>query len=149
MSWCFDGASFALGADGTLLHQLPEWREAVARTRWTRAADGWRGEPGERHELDPFPADIYHAMVVGLRDYVNGNGFPGVVLGLSGGIDSALSAAVAVDALGPERVWCVMMPSRYTSQASLGRRGRLREPAGVADWTPCRSSRPSPPWNRC
>ena len=115
----FDGASFALGADGGLLHQLPEWREAVVATRWTRRADGWVGEAGERHELDPFPADIYHAMIVGLRDYVNHNGFPGVVLGLSGGIDSALSAAVAVDALGPERVWCVMMPSRYTSQSSL------------------------------
>ena len=115
----FDGASFALGADGGLLHQLPEWREAVVATRWRSGRDGWVGEVGERHELDPFPADIYHAMVVGLRDYVNANGFPGVVLGLSGGIDSALSAAVAVDALGAERVWCVMMPSRYTSPASL------------------------------
>ena len=115
----FDGASFALGADGGLLHQLPEWREAVVATRWTRGSGGWVGEAGERHELDPFPADIYHAMIVGLRDYVNHNGFPGVVLGLSGGIDSALSAAVAVDALGAERVWCVMMPSRYTSRTSL------------------------------
>ena len=128
----FDGASFALGADGGLLHQLPEWREAVVATRWTRGAGGWVGEVGERHELDPFPADIYHAMVVGLRDYVNGNGFPGVVLGLSGGIDSALSAAVAVDALGPERVWCVMMPSRYTSQASLD------DAAGCANLLGCR-----------
>lgn len=65
------------------------------------------------------PADIYCAMVVGLRDYVERNRFPGVVLGLSGGIDSALSAAVAVDALGPDRVWCVMMPSRFTSEESL------------------------------
>ena len=128
----FDGASFALGADGGLLHQLPEWREAVVATRWTRGAGGWVSEVGERHELDPFPADIYHAMVVGLRDYVNGNGFPGVVLGLSGGIDSALSAAVAVDALGPERVWCVMMPSRYTSQASLD------DAAGCANLLGCR-----------
>jgi NAD+ synthase len=69
--------------------------------------------------LDDDPADIYHAMLVALRDYVNRNGFPGVVLGLSGGIDSALSAAVAVDALGADRVWCVMMPSPYTSQDSL------------------------------
>ena len=115
----FDGASFVLGGDGTLLHQLPDWDEATVLTRWDRGERGWRGEPGERHALDPFPADIYHAMIVGLRDYVNANGFPGVVLGLSGGIDSALSAAVAVDALGAERVWCVMMPSRYTSPASL------------------------------
>ncbi len=128
----FDGASFALGADGELLHQLPEWREAVVGTRWTRGSDGWVGEPGERRELDPFPADIYHAMVVGLRDYVNRNGFPGVVLGLSGGIDSALSAAVAVDALGAERVWCVMLPSRYTSQSSLD------DAAGCANLLGCR-----------
>jgi NAD+ synthase len=67
----------------------------------------------------PHPEDIYHAMQIGLADYVNRNRFPGVVLGLSGGIDSALSAAVAVDALGADRVWCVMMPSRFTSQDSL------------------------------
>ncbi len=116
----FDGASFVLGGDGALLHQLPDWEEAVVATRWRRDGARWLGEPGALHPLDPFPADIYHAMVVGLRDYVNANGFPGVVLGLSGGIDSALSAAVAVDALGAERVWCVMMPSRYTSAASVG-----------------------------
>src|SRR3546814_9564412 len=62
---------------------------------------------------------IYRALMLGLRDYVNKNRFPGVILGLSGGIDSALTAAVAVDALGPERVHCVMMPSPYTSQTSL------------------------------
>jgi NAD+ synthase len=75
--------------------------------------------PGEVHALDEAPADIYNAMLVGLRDYVNRNRFPGVVLGLSGGIDSALSAAVAVDALGADRVWCVMLPSRFTSAESL------------------------------
>src|SRR5690606_22608240 len=63
--------------------------------------------------------DVYRAMVLGLRDYVTRNRFPGVVIGMSGGIDSALSAAVAVDALGADKVWCVMMPSRYTSQESL------------------------------
>ena len=115
----FDGASFVLGRDGELLHQLPDWEEAVVATSWRREGDGWRGERGGIHALDPFPADLYHAMVVALRDYVNANLFPGVVLGLSGGIDSALSAAVAVDALGAGRVWCVMMPSRYTSAASL------------------------------
>ena len=128
----FDGASFVLGGDGALLHQLPDWEEATVATRWRRGADGWAGEGGERHALDPFPADIYHAMVVGLRDYVNANRFPGVVLGLSGGIDSALSAAVAVDALGAERVWCVMMPSRYTSRSSLD------DAAGCANLLGCR-----------
>lgn len=115
----FDGASFVLNADGSLAHQLPDWEEATVRTEWTRGPSGWTCAPGEIHALDPFPQDVYHAMIVGLRDYVNSNGFPGVVLGLSGGIDSALSAAVAVDALGADRVWCVMLPSRYTSQASL------------------------------
>jgi NAD+ synthase len=115
----FDGASFVLNGDGTLAHQLPDWEEALVMTEWERGSQGWRCTPGEIHALDPYPADVYHAMLVGLRDYVNTNRFPGVVLGLSGGIDSALSAAVAVDALGAERVWCVMLPSRFTSQESL------------------------------
>lgn len=116
----FDGASFVLNADGSLAHQLPDWEAATVRTEWARGDEGgWQCAPGEVHALDPFPQDVYHAMIVGLRDYVNANGFPGVVLGLSGGIDSALSAAVAVDALGADRVWCVMLPSRYTSQESL------------------------------
>lgn len=115
----FDGASFVLNVDGSLCHQLPDWEAATVRTEWTKSEAGWTCAPGDIHALDPFPQDVYHAMIVGLRDYVNANGFPGVVLGLSGGIDSALSAAVAVDALGPDRVWCVMLPSRYTSQESL------------------------------
>lgn len=115
----FDGASFVLNADGSLAHQLPDWEAATVRTEWTRTQSGWTCAPGAIHALDPFPQDVYHAMIVGLRDYVNSNGFPGVVLGLSGGIDSALSAAVAVDALGADRVWCVMLPSRYTSRESL------------------------------
>ena len=115
----FDGASFVVDGANRLTHQLPDWEEAVVDTVWVRTEDGWQPQPGEIHPLDAHPADIYNAMIVGLRDYVNANGFPGVVLGLSGGIDSALSAAVAVDALGPDRVWCVMMPSRYTSQESL------------------------------
>ncbi len=115
----FDGASFVLNGDGTLAHQLPDWEEALVMTDWSRGATGWRCAPGDIHPLEPAPADAYHAMVVGLRDYVNANRFPGVVLGLSGGIDSALSAAVAVDALGADRVWCVMMPSRFTSRESL------------------------------
>jgi NAD+ synthase len=114
----FDGASFVLNADGSVAHQLPDWNETMVETVWTRGATGWCCEPGTITRLDPHPADIYHAMIMGLRDYVNTNRFPGVVLGLSGGIDSALSAAVAVDALGAERVWCVMLPSRYTADIS-------------------------------
>ena len=117
----FDGASFILNADRSLAVQMSDWEEGVLTTRWTRGALGhrWTCAPGPRATLDEDPADIYHAMLLALRDYVNRNGFPGVVLGLSGGIDSALSAAVAVDALGADRVWCVMMPSPYTSRDSL------------------------------
>jgi NAD+ synthase len=115
----FDGASFVLNGDGGIAHQLPDWDEALVLTRWEKAQGRWRCAQGTIHALDEQPADIYNAMILGLRDYVNRNRFPGVVLGLSGGIDSALSAAVAVDALGAGRVWCVMMPSRFTSRDSL------------------------------
>ena len=115
----FDGASFVVQADRSLAARLPDWDEAVTTTRWGRQHRHWRCEPGVISPADQDPADIYHAMLFGLRDYVNRNRFPGVVLGLSGGIDSALSAAVAVDALGADRVWCVMMPSQFTAQDSL------------------------------
>jgi NAD+ synthase len=115
----FDGASFVLNADRSFAHRLPDWDEAIRITQWQRGPGGWACAPGAICAPDEDPADIYHAMLVGLRDYVNRNRFPGVVLGLSGGIDSALSAAVAVDALGADRVWCVMLPSPYTSRDSL------------------------------
>ena len=116
----FDGCSFVLGADGTMRHRLPDWEEAEAVTHWTRGSDGrWLCDDGHIAEWDSHPADIYHAMIISLRDYVNRNRFPGVVLGLSGGIDSAICAAIAADALGPDRVWCVMLPSRFTSKSSL------------------------------
>ncbi len=115
----FDGASFVLNGDTSVMHQLPDWDEAIVDTHWSNEGGGWTCGQGEIHQLDDHPADIYNAMIVGLRDYVNANHFPGVILGLSGGIDSALSAAVAVDALGADRVWCVMMPSRFTGQESL------------------------------
>ncbi len=116
----FDGASFVMNGDGSLALQMNDWEEVLTLTDWTRRAEGWRCDPGEMATLSPYPEDIYQAMMVGLRDYVAGNGFPGVILGMSGGIDSALSAAVAVDALGPDKVWCVMMPSEFTSDESLG-----------------------------
>ncbi len=115
----FDGASFAMNADRSLAWQLPAWREKVAVTRWRRAAGGWVCEQGATAPVETGDPAVYAAMTTGLRDYVDKNGFPGVILGLSGGIDSALSAAVAVDALGPERVRCVMMPSPYTGRESL------------------------------
>jgi NAD+ synthase len=117
----FDGASFALGADRRLAAQAPAFVEHVTLTRWERGEDeAWRpvGEPPIAPPLPELEA-VYRAMVLGLRDYVDKNRFPGVVLGLSGGIDSALTAAVAVDALGPRRVQAIMMPSRYTSRESL------------------------------
>lgn len=116
----FDGASFVVQTDGALAMPLPVWRDATAPVVWQVATRQWAAAAG--HVPDKTTdrlANIYQAMTLGLRDYVNKNGFPGVVLGLSGGIDSALSAAVAVDALGPDRVWTVMMPSPYTSQDSL------------------------------
>ena len=115
----FDGASFVVNGDGSLAVQMKDWEEQEVTTRWTRTAGGWRCDAGEIAPLADRPEDIYCAMVLALRDYVERNRFPGVVLGLSGGIDSAICAAIAADALGPERVWCVMLPSRYTSQLSL------------------------------
>jgi NAD+ synthase len=115
----FDGCSFVLNADGTPAHRLPDWEEHSRVTEWTRGANGWTCAPGELAVWEDHPADIYSAMVLALRDYVDRNRFPGVVLGLSGGIDSAICAAIAADALGPDRVWCVMLPSRFTGQLSL------------------------------
>jgi NAD+ synthase len=115
----FDGSSFVMHPDGEVVVQMPDWDEALLVTEWCRASDGWRCQTRQDHRLDPFPEDTYRAMMVGLRDYVHRNGFPGVLLGLSGGIDSALSAAVAVDALGPDKVWGIMLPSRYTGGESV------------------------------
>ncbi len=116
----FDGGSFVIGADRTMRVVMPGFREAIAITRWSRGADGkWDCAPGEIAHAPGRLETIYDAMVLGLRDYVNKNQFPGVVIGLSGGIDSAITAAVAADALGSDRVRTVMMPSPYTSQDSL------------------------------
>ncbi len=116
----FDGSSLVLNADRKLACVLPPWLEQTVITEWARNEDGlWVCAPGGLTPSEEQQQAIYHAMMLGLRDYVNKNRFPGVVLGLSGGIDSALSAAVAVDALGRDRVRCVMMPSRYTTRDSL------------------------------
>ncbi|MEQ1616107.1 MAG: nitrilase-related carbon-nitrogen hydrolase, partial [Hyphomicrobiaceae bacterium] len=98
----FDGASFVLNRDGSLAVQLPAWAEALVLTEWHKGADGWSCAPGPKALLPEFDAAAYQACMLGLRDYVNKNGFPSVVLGLSGGVDSALVAALAADALGPD-----------------------------------------------
>jgi len=115
----FDGSSFVVHPDGELVAQMPDWDESLLMTEWRREADGWRCLTRDRHRLDGYLEDIYHAMILGLHDYVERNGFAGVILGLSGGIDSALSAAIAVDALGADKVRGVMLPSKYTSEQSL------------------------------
>ncbi len=115
----FDGSSFVLNSDGSTAMRLPDWEETLIVTHWTRGDSGWVCAPGALAKWEEHPADIYSAMVLSLRDYVDRNHFPGVVLGMSGGIDSAICAAIAADALGPDRVWCVMLPSRYTGQLSL------------------------------
>ena len=110
----FDGASFALGADGMLGYQGETFREAIDIVEWEGdAITGGKAKPLTEEEL------IYRALITGTADYVDKNGFPGVLLGLSGGIDSALVLAVCVDALGAERVHAVMMPSKYTSRMSV------------------------------
>ena len=115
----FDGVSFGLHADCSLAFQLAAFQEAVVTTHWQRRGSTWRCEGGPIVAVDEADRADYAACVLGLRDYVNKNGFPGVVLGLSGGVDSALCAAMAVDALGAKRVRCIMMPYKFTAQVSL------------------------------
>ncbi|MDE1902111.1 MAG: NAD+ synthase [Alphaproteobacteria bacterium] len=113
----FDGASFACDGAGREVLAMPAWQEEIALVRFENGALSGVAGAATAPELDPG-ASIYNALTFGLRDYVNKNNFPGVVLGLSGGVDSALAAAIAVDALGPDRVWGVMLPSPYTSADS-------------------------------
>jgi NAD+ synthase len=115
----FDGASFVLNADRSLALQMPMFEESVAITHWQRGAGGWSMEKASFAKLPENEEETWKACVLGLRDYVDKNRFPGVVLGMSGGIDSAVVAAMAVDALGSNRVHCVMLPYAYTSKDSL------------------------------
>jgi NAD+ synthase len=126
----FDGASFALNADLSVAAQLPDFVEDITTLRWTRGNDGWRCNGPVATVLEGDKAD-YAACVLGLRDYVRKNGFPGVLLGISGGIDSALCAAIAVDALGADKVRGVMLPYRYTAQVSLDDAAKLAKNLGV------------------
>jgi NAD+ synthase len=128
----FDGASFVLNADRSLAVQMPYFAESVVLTQWRRDGDHL---VCDKQPLSPEPGrmeSIYRCMMLGLRDYVTKNRFPGVILGLSGGIDSALSAAVAVDALGAEGVRSFMLPSPYTSQHSLDDAAECARLLGIA-----------------
>ena len=129
----FDGGSFVLNPYGELAVQLPRLDETLVHVDFFRDENGWRAEPGDRAvHPDEWEQD-YRVTVTGLRDYMRKSGFGEALLGLSGGVDSALVAAIAADALGPENVRCVMLPSEFTSQASLDDASavaRARLPAG-------------------
>ncbi|MEZ5818619.1 MAG: NAD+ synthase [Hyphomicrobiaceae bacterium] len=127
----FDGASFVLNPDASLAVQMPAWDEGLVVTDWVREGDGWRCQAGVKALVEEGDAAAYHAAVLCLRDYVNKNGFPGVVLGLSGGVDSALVAAISVDALGADRVHAVMLPYRYTSNESLADASACADALGI------------------
>src|SRR6056297_3272446 len=128
----FDGGSFVLNPGGGLVVQLPMFEEAVAHIDFERGAAGWQAVPGTLAHLPDDLEQDYNAMVLALRDYLRKAGFSRVLLGLSGGVDSALVATIAVDAIGAENVRCVMLPSEYTSPASL------EDAAAVAGALGCR-----------
>jgi NAD+ synthase len=115
----FDGASFVLNGDRSLALQMPMFEEKLALTEWNKANGQWRMAKGDLARLPENEEETWKACVLGIRDYVEKNRFPGVVMGLSGGIDSAVVATMAVDALGGTRVHCVMLPYAYTSKESL------------------------------
>jgi NAD+ synthase len=127
----FDGASFLLEADASLAGQMAAFREEIALAVFEKGDEGWRCVEAPKVVVEEGDEADYAACVLGLRDYVEKNRFPGVVLGLSGGIDSAICAAMAVDALGPDRVHCIMLPYRYTSNESLSDAAACAEALGV------------------
>jgi NAD+ synthase len=127
----FDGVSFGLHADCSLAFQLAAFQETIVTTHWVRRNASWRCENGPMVASVEADRADYTACMLGLRDYVNKNGFPGVVLGLSGGIDSALCAVMAVDALGAERVRCIMLPYKFTSRESLDDAAACAKTLGV------------------
>jgi NAD+ synthase len=128
----FEGASFVLNPDLSFAAQLPAFRKDAPTVRFVRTAGGWWAEPGSIARLETGDEADYAACILGLRDYVDKNRFPGVVIGLSGGVDSALCATMAVDALGAERVRCVMMPYRFTAPESLADAAAVAKALGIA-----------------
>ncbi|MGY8985780.1 MAG: NAD+ synthase [Sphingomonadales bacterium] len=115
----FDGSSFVLDKNCMLTCQLPSFKEVMISQNWIREGGYWVPQRSEIHSEPNFNESLYQALVLGLRDYVTKNRFPGVLIGLSGGVDSALTASIAVDAIGKDKVHTIMMPSRYTSEDSL------------------------------
>ncbi|WP_245866741.1 NAD+ synthase [Oceaniglobus roseus] len=115
----FDGGSFGLNPGGKLAFQMPMFDETLAHIDLVRGVNGWRIEQGQEAPIPDAWEQDYRVMVTALRDYMRKSGFRKALLGLSGGIDSALVATIAADALGPGNVRCVMLPSEYTSQGSL------------------------------
>jgi len=128
----FDGGSFALNPGGALAVQMPLMEEAVTHLDLERGDGGWRIVPGALAHVPDMLEQDYHAMVLALRDYMAKTGFQKVLLGLSGGVDSAIVAAIASDALGAQNVRCVMLPSEYTAESSL------EDARAVADNLGCR-----------
>ncbi len=115
----FDGGSFVLNPGGRLAVQMPVMQEAIAQVDFRRGENGWQAEEGGRTHIPDAMEQDYHACVLALRDYLAKSGFSKVLLGLSGGVDSAIVAVIAADAVGAEYVRCVMLPSEYTSALSL------------------------------
>jgi NAD+ synthase len=115
----FEGAGFVMDAGGDIRFRAPQFEPGVFLTKWEKKGNAWECVSGPDAKWVGGEELVYRAVVMGVRDYIEKNRFPGVVIGLSGGVDSALTAAIAVDALGKERVRCVMMPSRYTSRESV------------------------------
>ncbi len=128
----FDGASFVMSAGGNIIIQAEEFTEDIHHTIWEKIPDGaFLCLTDKIHPRHEETEGVYQAVMTGLRDYVHKNGFTGVLLGLSGGVDSALVAALAVDALGADAVHCVMMPSRYTSKDSIEDAAALAKTLGI------------------
>jgi NH3-dependent NAD+ synthetase len=127
----FDGASFALNADLSVAAQLPGFVEDVTTLTWSRGADGWQCQGPIAKLIDHDEAD-YAACVLRLRDHVSKNGYTGVVLGLTGSIEAALSLAIAVDGLGPDKVRAVVLPGRETPQSAQDEARALAARVGVA-----------------
>ena len=138
----FDGASFGLNPSGKLAFQMPTFDSEIAHVDLQKGPDGWRIVDGPKVRLPSEYEQDYRVMVLGLRDYMRKTGFKKVLLGLSGGIDSAIVAAIAVDALGADNVRCVMLPSEYTSQASLDDAEAVAEALGCRyDYVPIKQGR--------
>ena len=137
----FDGGSFALNPGGALAVQLPLFEDTVAHVDLHRGSEGWRVEDGPKAKIPDLLEQDYHAMVLGLRDYLRKSGFGKALLGLSGGIDSAIVATIAADAIGADNVRCVMLPSDYTSESSLQDAKDVAENLGCAyDFVPIKEA---------